>query len=308
MPIRVDPQLPAAQKLARENIQNMEGEVSAEQKKLSLRLLILNLMPLKETTEEHLLRLVGNTPLEVEVVFLRTKSYQSKNTSAAHLAEFYLTLEEVRDEKFDAMIVTGAPVEHLAFEEVAYWPELVEIMEWSKSHVYSTFYICWGAQAGLYYFYGLDKYPLSEKLFGIFEHSVSDSKASLLKGMDDVFYLPHSRHTGIHKESIEKTAELEILAESNEAGVALIRSRDNRQVFITGHAEYDANTLEKEYMRDLAKGRSIAVPQNYYPNDAPSKSPIVRWRSAAHLLVSNWLNYIVYNGSTYKAEQSIGKP
>ncbi len=264
-----------------------------------LEILLLNLMPTKIDTETQLSRLLGNTPLQVELTLLHTKTHESKNTAPEHLLAFYKVFDDIKHKNFDGLIITGAPVEKLAFEEVEYWEELCEIMEWSKTHVHSTFHICWGAQAGLYYHYGVPKYPLDEKMFGVFEHTVSDRKNMLFRGFDDTFFVPHSRHTEIRAEDIEKCPALEILSVSEKAGVYAVASRDGRQIFITGHSEYDPETLAKEYFRDLSQGKPITVPENYFPGDNPEMPPLVRWRAHANLLYCNWLNYYVYQTTPY---------
>ena len=256
-------------------------------------------MPTKIVTETQLLRLLGNTPLQVEVSFMTTKSYESKNTPQEHLVNFYGTFDDFKNEKFDGMIITGAPVEQMDFSEVDYWEELCEIMEWSKTNVHSTLHICWGAQAGLFYHYGIDKYPLDSKMFGIFEHKILRKYNKLLRGFDELFLAPHSRHTYVKKEDIKKVLELKILAESDEAGVLLCSNKGGRQIFITGHLEYDSDTLKKEYDRDVEKGLEIAIPKNYFPNDDVTKKPILKWRSNASLFFSNWLNYYVYQTTPY---------
>jgi homoserine O-succinyltransferase len=261
-------------------------------------------MPIKYITETQLLRLLGNTPLQVEVDFIYTESYTPSHTPMDYLAQFYGTFDEVRHKKYDGMIITGAPVENMAFEEVAYWEEVAEIMEWSKKHVYSTFHICWGAQAGLYYHYGIPKYQVPEKIFGVFPHHLCVEHERLLRGFDDIFYVPHSRHTEEHKEDILKVPELTILAEAEgAAGPYIIANLEKRQFFITGHAEYDPTTLKQEYDRDFKAGMNPKIPQNYYPNDDPSQKPIVRWRSVAHLLFANWLNYYVYQETPYELDE-----
>ena len=266
-----------------------------------LRILMLNLMPTKVVTETQIARLIGNTPLQVELELLQT-SYMPKNTSEEHMLAFYKRFDDIKDQKFDGMIITGAPVEQMEFEEVEYWDELKEIMEWSKTHVYSTFHICWGAQAGLYYHYGIKKYPLEKKLFGVFPHEVEYKRSILFRGFDDTFMVPHSRHTTIKREDIEAVPELNILSSSEEAGVFVVTVKEGRQVFVTGHAEYDADTLKREYVRDKDAGLPIEVPKNYFPNDDDTKEPLVTWRSAANLLYCNWLNYFVYQTTPYDLE------
>jgi homoserine O-succinyltransferase len=303
MPIKIPDDLPANGILSAENIFVMGADRALHQDIRPLSIAILNLMPTKIATETQLLRLLGNSALQVEITLLRTSTYQSKNTPEEHLLAFYQTHDQVRDRKFDGLIITGAPVEHLAFEEVDYWQELVGIMEWSKTHIFSTFYICWGAQAGLYHWYGIPKYALPAKQFGVFPHRVTKKYVKLLRGFDDVFYVPHSRHTEVRREDIEKVPELEILGESHEAGVYLIASKDGRQVYATGHSEYDPLTLKAEYDRDRNLGLPIAVPKNYFPDDDPSQPPEVRWRGHANLLYVNWLNYYVYQETPYDLNQ-----
>ncbi len=299
MPIKIPDGLPAAKTLAGENIFVMSETRAQTQDIRSLHILVLNLMPTKIETETQLSRLLGNTPIQVELEFLHTSSHESKNTSKEHLFQFYQTFDAVKHRKFDGMIITGAPVEQMPFEQVEYWEELCEIMEWSKTHVYSTFHICWGAQAALYYHYGIRKYPLPEKLFGVFEHVVERRSSMLMRGFDDVFMVPHSRHTTIRREEVEACGALKLLASSERAGVYAAATEGGRQIFITGHSEYDATTLEKEYLRDKAAGLPIHVPENYYPNNDDSLPPRVSWRSHANLLYQNWLNYYVYQETPY---------
>lgn len=299
MPIKIPDNLPAVKTLAEENIFVMTEKRAITQDIRPLKILLLNLMPKKIETETQLSRLLGNSPLQVDLTLIHTKSHQSKNTSAEHLFTFYQTFEDIKDQTFDGMIITGAPVENMPFEEVEYWDELCEIMEWTKTHVHSTFHICWGAQAGLYYHYGIDKQPLPSKMFGIFKHTADYKKSILLRGFDDEFYVPHSRHTTILREDIEAVPELKILASSNEAGVYAVSTEGGKQIFITGHSEYDANTLKNEYLRDLNEGKEISIPKNYFPNDDATLEPIVLWRSHANLLYSNWLNYFVYQTTPY---------
>ncbi|CAH0117856.1 MULTISPECIES: homoserine O-succinyltransferase [unclassified Paenibacillus] len=299
MPIKIPDSLPAKEVLIQENIFVMDESRAYHQDIRPLRIAILNLMPTKETTETQILRLIGNTPLQVEFVLLHPKSHKSKNTSAEHLETFYKTFDEIRHLRFDGMIVTGAPVEQMEFEEVNYWEELKEILEWSKSNVTSTMHICWASQAGLYYHYGIRKYPLAEKCFGVFAHTVNKQNVKLLRGFDDIFYVPQSRHTEVRKEDIESVESLEILSESEEAGVYIAATKDGKQIFVTGHSEYDPCTLKWEYDRDVSKGLPIAVPKNYYPDDDPTKPPLSTWRSHANLLFSNWLNYYVYQETPY---------
>ena len=306
MPIKIPNQLPATNPLTAENIFVMTETRAMTQDIRPLRMLLLNLMPKKIETETQLTRLLGNTPLQIELTLLRMEAHKSLNTSQEHLLSFYRTFSEVKDTCFDGMIITGAPVEHLPFEEVDYRPELCGIMEWSRSHVHSTMHICWGAQAGLYYHYGIQKQPLERKLFGVFPHRSEYRESMLLRGFDDVFMVPHSRHTTVRREDIEAVPSLQILASSDEAGVCIVRNRQGRQFFMMGHSEYDARTLENEYLRDVKAGKPIDVPKNYYPGDDPSKDPIVSWRGHANLLYSNWLNYFVYQTTPYDVTQVAG--
>lgn len=299
MPIIIPDELPASSILQKEKVFVMNEFRAVHQDIRPLRIAILNIMPLKEVTETQLLRMLANTPLQVEIVLLHPESHESKNTSQYHLDNFYQTFAEVRDQKFDGMIITGAPVELLEFEDWTYWEELKDIMDWTHSHVYSTFHICVGAQAGLYYHYGIPKYPLANKMFGVFEHRVCENNRPLLRGFDDLFYAPHSRHTEVRRDDIAKIPELEILVESSSAGVYIAASKDGRQIFVTGHSEYDPITLKYEYDRDISKGLPINVPFNYFPVDDPSKAPVVLWRSHGHLLFSNWLNYHVYQETPF---------
>ena len=303
MPIKIPNDLPAVKVLNDENIFVMTEARAVSQDIRPLRILLLNLMPKKIETETQLSRLLGNTPLQVELELIRTKTHQSKNTSEEHLLAFYKTFDDVRDRKFDGMIITGAPVEHLPFEEVEYWDELCTIMEWTKTHVHSTFHICWGAQAGLYYHFGVKKYPLDKKMFGIFPHKVDYRRPILLRGFDDVFMAPHSRHTEIRREDLEQIPNMKILASSEEAGIYAAMTEGGKQIFITGHSEYDALTLDAEYKRDIALGRPIEIPKNYYPDDDPTREPNVCWRSHANLLYSNWLNYFVYQTTPFDIEK-----
>ena len=299
MPIKIPNQLPATNILTEENIFVMTETRARTQDIRPLQILLLNLMPTKIDTETQLSRLLGNTPLQVELTLMHMASHKSKNTSEEHLLAFYRTFDEVRDRQFDGMIITGAPVEQMPFEEVEYWNELCEIMEWSLTHVHSTFHICWGAQAGLYYHFGVQKRPLEKKLFGIFPHEADYKRSILFRGFDDVFFIPHSRHTEVAREDLEKIPDIKILASSPEAGVFALSTRKGRQIFITGHPEYDAGTLKKEYLRDVAAGKPIDIPKNYFPGDDPEQEPIVSWRSSANLLYSNWLNYFVYQTTPY---------
>lgn len=299
MPIKIPNDLPATATLQSENIFVMTETRATTQDIRPLEILILNLMPTKIETETQFARLLGNSPLQVHLEFLHTRSHVAKNVSAEHLFTFYKTFDEIRSKKYDGMIITGAPVEHLPFEQVEYWDELCRIMEWSKDHVHSTLHICWGAQAGLYYHYGIPKYPLPEKLFGVFPHRVEYKNPILLRGFDEVFMVPHSRHTTVRREDIEAIPELKIAAGSEEAGVYAVFTAGGHQVFLTGHSEYDPDTLKREYERDKALGLPIAVPKNYFPNDDDTQPPIVSWRGHAHLLFSNWLNYFVYQTTPY---------
>jgi len=299
MPVKIPATLPAATVLAKENIFVMDDRRAMMQDIRPLKIAIVNLMPTKEITETQLLRLLGNTPLQIEITLLSMASHESTNTSREYMEAFYRTFESVKDQKFDGLIITGAPVENMPFEEVDYWKELVEIMDWSKKHVFSTLHICWASQAALYHQYGIDKHQLDDKAFGVFEHRVLNPMHKLVRGFDDAFRAPHSRHTTIHKEDVERIPELEILAESDDAGVFLVASRDGRSIYVSGHAEYDADTLAREYNRDVAKGLKIEVPRNYYPDNDPSRTPMVSWRAHANLLFVNWLNYFVYQETPF---------
>ncbi len=299
MPIKIPNGLPAAQTLASENIFVMSETRAVSQDIRPLQIVILNLMPTKIATETQFARLLGNTPLQVELELIHMSSHESKNTSQEHLIRFYKTFDDIRDNKYDGMIITGAPVEHLPFEEVDYWDELCRIMDWSRTHVYSTFHICWGAQAGLYYHYGIPKYPLPEKLFGVFPHKVERRSSMLMRGFDDTFMVPHSRHTSIRREDVENCPQLKILASSEKAGLYAMATEGGRQVFVTGHSEYDAMTLNSEYQRDKNLGLDIHVPENYFPNDDDTQPPVVSWRGHASLLFQNWLNYFVYQTTPY---------
>ena len=299
MPIKIPNALPAAQTLQDENIFVMTETRAMTQDIRPLQIMLLNLMPTKIDTETQLSRLLGNTPLQVELTLVRMRSHESRNTPEEHMLAFYKEFPDVCHRNFDGLVITGAPVEHLPFEEVDYWEELCQIMEWSKTHVHSTFHICWGAQAGLYYHFGVGKQPLAEKMFGVFPHTKDYARSILLRGFDDTFMVPHSRHTTVDRAEIEKVPELRILASSEEAGVYAVITKNGKQVFITGHSEYDPLTLEREYKRDVAAGKPINVPKNYYPGDDPEKTPVVTWRSHANLLYSNWLNYFVYQTTPY---------
>ena len=299
MPIRVQNDLPVKEILEQENIFVMDEHRAMHQDIRPIKIGLLNLMPLKEDTELQILRSLSNTPLQVDVVFVNVSSHKSKNTSTSHLNKFYVSFEEIKDQRFDGFIITGAPVEQMPFEEVDYWEELKEIMEWTKTHVTSTMHLCWGAQAGLYYHYGIEKVQLDEKVFGVFEHRVKNRKTPLVRGFDDVFYAPHSRHTTVPTEAIEREEQLIILAESEEAGVFLTMSLDGKQIFVMGHPEYDRVTLNNEYMRDKNKGLEIALPKNYYPDDNFENRPLLTWRSHANNLYTNWVNYYVYQVTPY---------
>ncbi|MBR5125242.1 MAG: homoserine O-succinyltransferase [Oscillospiraceae bacterium] len=299
MPIQIPNDLPAAEVLLNENIFVMKQTRAETQQIRPLEIVLLNLMPTKIVTETQLSRMLGNTPLQVHLELMMLSSHKPKNTPEEHLLAFYKTFSELKHRKFDGMVITGAPVENMPFEDVNYWQELTEIMEWSKDHVHSTFHICWGAQAGLYYHYGIRKRPLPEKLFGVFPHHADYKRAILLRGFDDEFWVPHSRHTTIDRADIEAVPGLKILASSEEAGVYIVMNKAGRQIFVTGHSEYDPDTLEREYLRDKYLGLPIQVPKNYYPNDDDSLAPIVRWRGHGNLLYSNWLNYFVYQTTPY---------
>lgn len=299
MPIRIPNKLPAEKILAGENIFVMNEKRALTQDIRPLSIVILNIMPTKITTETQLLRLLGNTPLQVNIQLAAMESHTSKNTPKEHLSTFYKTFDEIKRNKYDGMIITGAPIEQIDFEQVDYWDELKEIMEWTKTNVTSTMHICWGAQAGLYYHYGIPKYPLEKKMFGVFPHTLVRKNKMLTRGFDDVFMVPHSRHTEVREEDIRRVPELEIIAVSKEAGVYLVSSKGGKRIFVTGHAEYDAETLAGEYFRDIEKGLEIDVPKNYFKNDNPKNKPVNSWRSTANLLFSNWLNYHVYQTTPY---------
>jgi len=303
MPINIPDDLPAADTLSGENIFVMTESRAVHQDIRPLRIAIMNLMPTKITTETQLLRLLGNSPLQVDITLLHPDTHESRNTPIEHLERFYQSFADVRQQKFDGLIITGAPVENLPFEQVDYWKELTELMEWSKHNVYSTFHICWGAQAGLYHHYGVPKHALGEKMFGVFEHYKTACNSKLLRGFDDVFFAPHSRYTGVLRKDIEAEPELEVLAESREAGVYIAVSKNGRQVFVTGHSEYDPLTLNQEYERDVKSGLGMKLPQNYFIRDDPAKGPRVTWRSHANLLFSNWLNYYVYQETPYDVDR-----
>lgn len=303
MPIRIDDALPAKQNLEIENIFVMSKKRADMQDIRPLKLIILNLMPTKLETETQLLRLLSNSPLQTDVDFLQVKTHKSKNVSRIHLEKFYNTFDEIKDNRYDGMIITGAPVEHLEFEEVDYWDELCEIMEWSKKNVYSTFQICWGAQAGLYYHYGIKKHMLKKKMFGIFPHRSLDETHPLMRGFDDEFYVPHSRHTEVRRQDIAQVKDLQILSYSEISGVHIVADMACRKFFVTGHSEYDRHTLAREYFRDKEKGLDIEIPYNYFPNDDVNLVPVMSWKSSASLLFSNWLNYFVYQKTPYDLSQ-----
>lgn len=299
MPLKIPEELPAYSVLKGENIFVMNDKRADTQDIRPLKIAILNLMPLKITSENQLLRYLSNSPLQVEIVLIQTKTYTSSNTPKEHLDKFYCYFDDIKDQKFDGLIITGAPVEHMEYEKVAYWDELEEIMKWSTTNVFSTMHICWGALAGLYYHYGIPKYKLDEKMFGVFKHNILDEKAELTRGLDDVFNAPHSRHSEVRKEDIIKVPELKILSESEEAGVFIVATEDNRRIFITGHLEYDKDTLKDEYFRDKEKGLDIRVPKNYFIDDDDTKEPLMTWRGSAHIVFANWLNYCVYQNTPF---------
>lgn len=302
MPLRLPDKLPAIDFLKDENIFVLGNERANSQDIRPLRIAILNLMPLKITTETDLVRLLSNTPLQLDVHLMKVKAHTSKNTPVEHMQAFYRDFEEMRHEKFDGMIITGAPVEHLDYSEVNYWQEITEIFDWARTHVTSVMYICWAAQAGLFYHYGVPKYPLPKKMFGIFPQIPSNTRLPIFRGFDDVFYMPHSRHTEIRREDILSVPELSIIAESEQSGVSMVMARNGREIFVTGHSEYSPNTLDTEYRRDLAKGLPIEMPVNYYRNDDPDQGPLVTWRGHGNLLFTNWLNYYVYQETPYNIE------
>lgn len=300
MPLNIPDNLPASEVLIKENIFIMHESRAISQDIRPLKIGILNLMPTKMTTEVQLLRLLGNTPLQIDITLLHSQSYNSKNVSSEYLNAFYKTYDDIKDEKFDGFIITGAPVENMEFEDVAYWDELREIMDWTKTNVTSTLHICWGAQAGLYHHYGIPKYPLEKKMFGVFKHTLNRKDLQLIRGFDDLFLIPHSRHTQVLREDIEKVDSLEIISESEQSGVYMVISKNGKEIYITGHSEYDANTLKLEYDRDVKEGKPIEIPVNYYPDDDPSKEPLLTWKSHASLLFANWLNYYVYQETPYE--------
>ena len=302
MPLTLPDKLPAIELLKQENIFVMDTTRAASQDIRPLRIAVLNLMPLKITTETDLVRLLSNSPLQIELSFMKVKSHTSKNTPVEHMKAFYTDFEEMRHHKYDGFIITGAPVEHMDFEEVSYWEEMTEIFDWARHNVTSTLYICWAAQAGLYHHYGIPKYPLDKKMFGIFKHHVNNPELPLFRGFDDEFSIPHSRHTEVRREDMERCPELDILAESDESGVSVVMARGGREIFLTGHSEYSPLTLDTEYKRDLGKGLPIEMPKHYYRNDDPSQPPVVTWRGHANLLFNNWLNYYVYQATPYRVE------
>ena len=302
MPLTLPDRLPAIDLLKQENIFVMDNTRATSQDIRPLRIAVLNLMPLKITTETDLIRLLSNSPLQIELSFMKVKSHTSKNTPVEHMKAFYTDFEDMRDQKYDGFIITGAPVEHMDFEQVSYWEEMTEIFDWARHHVTSTLYICWAAQAGLYHYYGIPKYPLEKKMFGIFKHRVSKPELPIFRGFDDEFSIPHSRHTEVRREDIVRNPNLDILAESNESGVYMVMARGGREIFLTGHSEYSPLTLDTEYKRDLATGLPIEMPKHYYRNDDPSQPPLVTWRGHANLLFNNWLNYYVYQATPYRLE------
>ncbi|MBQ6799858.1 MAG: homoserine O-succinyltransferase [Bacteroidaceae bacterium] len=299
MPLNLPDKLPAIELLKQENIFVIDNSRATQQDIRPLRIVVLNLMPLKITTETDLIRLLSNTPLQMEISFMKVKSHTSKNTPVEHMKAFYRDFELMRDEKFDGMIITGAPVEHMDFEEVAYWDEISDIFSWARTHVTSTLYICWAAQAGLYYHYGVPKYKLDKKMFGIFEHRTNNPLLPIFRGFDDIFYVPHSRHTEVRREDILKVKDLDLISESDESGVYMVMARGGREIFVTGHSEYSPLTLDTEYRRDLDKGLPIDMPVNYYRDNDPAKGPLVRWRAHANLFFQNWLNYYVYQETPF---------
>jgi homoserine O-succinyltransferase len=303
MPLNLQENLPAIELLKKEHIFVIDALRASTQDIRPLRVAVLNLMPLKITTETDLVRLLSNSPLQVELDFMKIKGHKPKNTPIEHMKQFYKDFDKICDDYYDGLIITGAPVEQIAFEDVTYWDELTQIFEWSRTHVTSTLYICWAAQAGLYHFFGVRKYDLSAKKFGVFEHTMNDPYQPISRGFDDVFYVPHSRHTEIRREDILKIPELKLLSESEKAGVYMIMARGGREIFITGHSEYSPCTLNDEYVRDLKKGQPITVPENYYKDNDPSKPPLVRWRGHANLLFTNWLNYYVYQETPFRIEE-----
>jgi len=302
MPLNIPDKLPAIDLLKEENIFVIDTSRASTQDIRPLKIAFLNLMPIKITTETDLIRVLSNTPLQVELEFIKLKSHTSKNTPIEHMKAFYVAFDDIKKHKYDGLIVTGAPIEHLDFEQVTYWDEITEIFDWAKTNVTSSFFICWSAQAALYHYYGIPKYPLEKKMFGVFEHTKIDPLNPIFRGFDDVFYAPHSRHTEIRRFDIEKVPALTILSESEDSGVYMAMARNGREFFITGHSEYAPETLDMEYKRDVNKGLPIEIPRNYYKDNDPSKQPVVRWRSHANLLFTNWLNYFVYQETPYNIE------
>ena len=307
MPIKIPNNLPAQEILENEHIFVMNENRALTQDIRPLKIIILNLMPTKITTETQILRCLANTPLQIEIDLLQTTTHKSKNVSEEHMLAFYQTFDDIKDNKYDGMIITGAPVEDMEFEEVDYWEELCKIMEWSKDNVQSTFHICWGAQAGLYYHYGIKKYKLKEKMFGIYKHRLITPKSRLFRGFDEEFYAPHSRHTTVKIEDIEKNPNLKLMAVSDEAGAYVVGDKEGTQFFVMGHSEYDADTLAKEYFRDVNKGLDIKIPVNYFPDDDPTKKPVLKWRAHSNLIYSNWLNYFVYQTTPYELSAGVHK-
>ena len=303
MPLNINDKLPAIEILREENIFVIDSSRASHQDIRPLKIVILNLMPLKISTETDLLRLLSNSPLQIEIDFLKIKGHTPKNTPSEHMSEFYDTFDELKNKKYDGMIITGAPVEQLEFEDVTYWDEMTEILDWAEHNVTSSLFICWAAQAALFHYYKVPKYPLNKKMFGVFEHHLTDNTLPIFRGFDDVFFIPHSRHTEIRKEDIGKVDELKVISYSDEAGVSIVKAKNGRQLFVTGHCEYSRNTLGGEYKRDKAKNLPIEIPKNYYPDNDPSKIPVMRWKSTANLLFSNWLNYYVYQETPYDLEQ-----
>ena len=303
MPLKIPDRLPAIELLQQENIFVMNESRASHQDIRPLKIIILNLMPLKISTETDLLRLLSNSPLQIEIDFMKIKGHTPKNTPSEHMKAFYRNFDELNGKKYDGMIITGAPVEQLEFEEVTYWDEMKQILDWAKHNVTSTLFICWAAQAGLYHYYNVPKYPLEKKMFGVFKYTLSNSKLPIFRGFDDLFFVPHSRHTEVRAGDIEKVDALEIIATSEEAGVTIVKAKNGKQLFITGHSEYSRDTLDSEYKRDKAKGLPIEIPVNYYPDDNPESAPQMRWRSTANLLISNWLNYYVYQETPYNLEE-----
>ena len=303
MPLNINDKLPAIEILREENIFVIDSSRASHQDIRPLKIVILNLMPLKISTETDLLRLLSNSPLQIEIDFLKIKGHTPKNTPSEHMSEFYDTFDELKNKKYDGMIITGAPVEQLEFEDVTYWDEMKEILDWAEHNVTSSLFICWAAQAALFHYYKVPKYSLNKKMFGVFEHHLTDNTLPIFRGFDDVFFIPHSRHTEIRKEDIGKVDELKVISYSDEAGVSIVKAKNGRQLFVTGHCEYSRNTLGGEYKRDKAKNLPIEIPKNYYPDNDPSKIPVMRWKSTANLLFSNWLNYYVYQETPYDLEQ-----